>query len=276
MSFLSQVTTGISTAGIRVVLAAQEKMGKTTLCAGAPNPLLIPLEIGYAGINCPKTGMITSLKDFKALLQEIWASLVAGQFPYKTLAFDSLTALERLIHEDVISRDSSAGRKTVTMESAHGGYGKAYLLANDELSQILAMFDAMSVHYGINIVATCHVFSSKIVDPTAGEYDCWDLLLHSPKNAKTYGKREIVTQWADAIGFIYDPMYVSTSANGKMAKATSLNKGRVIGFARTPAYVAGNRFGLTEEIGLPVPPENGWNHIANALYSKTGIDIFTR
>lgn len=279
MSFLQGITQGVSTSGLRIVLAAQEKMGKTTMCAGAPDVLLIPLEVGFAGVPCPKTPMVQTLKQFYQLLAEIGAAVQAGTFPYKTLAFDSATALERMIHDDVLTRDpqyvATGGKKTVTMESAHGGYGKAYSLANADFSGILnGWFDVLAVQYGINIILTCHVFSAKVIDPTAGEFDTWDLLLHSPKNSKTYGKREIVTQWADVVGFMYEPMYITET--GKMSKGVSQNKGRVLGCARTPSYVAGNRFGITQEINLPTPPNNSWNALAHAVYSVSGLDVFNR
>lgn len=276
-SILGGVTTGASRAGLRMVVAAQEKMGKTTLCAGAPGVLLVPLEVGYAGTQVAKTPMLQTLDEVKQLLLEVTAAAQRGQFPYKTLAFDSATALERMVHDAIILRDPLAGRggkKTITMDSAHGGYGKAYMLANEEFNELLKQFDQLAVYGGINIILTCHVFSSKVMDPTAGEYDSWDLLLHSPKNAKTYGKRELVTQWADLIGFIYEPVFVSES--GKLAKAVSQNKGRVMGLSRTPSYTAGNRFGMVGELQIPGPPHNGWNTLADALYKASGIDIFTR
>jgi hypothetical protein len=46
--------------------------------------------------------------------------------------------------------------------------------------------------------------------------------------------------------------------------------------SRTPAYVAGNRFGMLGELPLPAPPQNAWNVLAQALHATTGIDIFTR
>lgn len=276
-SILSGVTSGVSRAGLRLVLAAQEKMGKTTLCAGAPGVLLVPLEVGYAGVSVSKTPMLQTLDEVKQLLMEITALAQRGQFPYKTLAFDSATALERMVHDAIIARDPLAGRggkKTITMDSAHGGYGKAYMLANEEFNDLLKQFDQLAVYGGINIVLTCHVFASKVMDPTSGEYDSWDLLLHSPKNSKTYGKRELITQWADMIGFMYEPVFVSE--NGKISKAVSQNKGRVLGLSRTPSYTAGNRFGMVGELPIPAPPANGWNTIAQALYQASGIDVFTR
>jgi hypothetical protein len=277
MSILSSVTTGVSRTGTRIVLAGQEKMGKTTMCAGAPGALLVPLEVGYAGVSVAKTQMLQTWEEVLQLMGEIIGLAQRSQFPFKTLVFDSVTAIERHIHDAIIKRDPLSGRggkKTITMDSAHGGYGKAYNLANEEFDTFLQMCDMLAVYAGINIVMTAHVFSSKVMDPTAGEYDSWDLLLHSPKNSKTYGKRERLTQWADVIGFLYEPIFVTTG--DKMSKAVSQNKGRMLGLSRTPGYVAGNRFGVTGEYSIPAPPANGWNTLAGVLHHFSGIDIFTR
>lgn len=277
MSILSTVSSGVTRAGLRMVIAGQEKMGKTTLCAGAPGALLIPLEVGYAGVNVNKTAMLQSWEEVLQLMQEVTQLAQRGQFPFRTLVFDSGTALERHIHDAIIRRDPAyrpGSKKVITMESAHGGYGKAYNLANEEFDQFLQACDTLAVYAGINIVITCHVFASKVIDPTSGEYDSWDLLLHSPKNAKTYGKRERITQWADLIGFLYEPVFVSK--NDGMSKAVSQNKGRVLGFSRTPGYLAGNRFGITGEYPIPAPPANGWNTLAGVLHHFSGIDVFTR
>jgi len=279
MSILSTITTGVARTGLRCVIGGLEKMGKTTLCSQMPTPLLIPCEVGYSGVSVAKTNMLQRYEDVLTLLDnEIIPLARTGQFPFKTLIFDSATGLERMIHDNVLRRDPNftahGGKKTVTMESAHGGYGKAYNLANEEFDQLLMKFDQLAVYGGINIVMTCHVFASKMVDPTSGEYDSWDLLLHSPKNHKTYGKRERISQWADIIGFLYEPVFVSKGDG--MVRATSQNKGRVLGLSRTPGYVAGNRFGIVGEISLPAPPQIAWNSVAEALYKAAGIDVYTR
>lgn len=279
MSILQNVTSGVARTGIRMVIAGQEKMGKTTLSAGAPASLLVPLEVGYAGVNVQKTPMLQSFDEVQQLLTEVTAAAQRGQFPYKTIVFDSATALERHIHEHVLRLDPTykpGSNKTVTMESAHGGYGKAYNLANAVFEGLLKQLDQLAVFGGINIVLTCHVFSSKIMDPTSGEYDSWDLLLHSPKNQKTYGKRELITQWADVIGFLYEPIYLMTADKSNMTRGVSQNKGRVLALSRTPSYTAGNRFGMLGELPIPAPPANGWNSFAEALYKSSGIDLFTR
>lgn len=276
-SILGGITTGVSRTGLRILIAGQEKLGKTTLCSFAPKALLIPLEVGFAGVSVAKTPRLETLAQVHTLLDEITYHAQRGQFPFQTLVFDSATALERMIHDAVIERDPlyrPGSKKVITMESCHGGYGKGYNLANEDLDALLVKFDNLAVYGGLNIVLTCHVFSSKVMDPTAGEYDSWDLLLHSPKNQKTYGKRERMTQWADIIGFLYEPVYVSKTDN--LSKAMSQNKGRVLGLSRTPGYTAGNRFGIVGEVAIPAPPQNGWNALAHAVYTQTGIDIFNR
>lgn len=275
-NFLSQVTNAPAPQGIRVVIAGVEKVGKTTLSTDAPNCLLVPLEVGSIGIGVNRTPMMQSYVDFSGLLDEIIAAAQAGRMPRgMTLTLDSATALERMIHEEVLRRDPSyqaGNKKAVTMESALGGYGKAYTYANELFENVLKRLDMLAVYAGINIVFTCHVFAAKVIDPANGEYDSWDLLLHSPKNQKTYGKREIITQWADMIGFLHEPMYIMKAEN--VNKGVSANKGRILGVSRVPSYVAGNRFGMVGEI--PIPPRDGWNHIANAIYQSSGIDVFKR
>jgi hypothetical protein len=278
MGLLAQANNTRIPQGVRVAICSQEGVGKTTFVAGAPNPLLIPLEIGYDGVECTKIPMIKDWDALQGLMQEIFTALQAGQFPYKTLIFDSVTALERMIHDKTLSRDPSWGKgnsKAVTMESALGGYGKAYTYANELFDIFLKQCDQLAVYANINIVFTCHAFATKNIDPTVGEFDAWEILLHSPKNNKTYGKRELLTQWVDIMGFLYEPMFISKGDDG-VSKGITQGKGRVLGVSRTPAYVAKNRYGMAGEI--PIPKADGWNHLANAVWQSSNqtVDIWKR
>ena len=59
-----------------------------------------------------------------------------------------------------------------------------------------------------------------------------------------------------------------------MKRGVSENKGRMLGLSRTPSYVAGNRFGCEGEISIP--KEEGWNHLAYAIYTNSGVDVYKR
>lgn len=260
-----------------MVIAGAEKMGKTTLACGAPNALLVPLEIGYGGMTVGKTPLLTEYAHVDALLAEIVAGVQDGSFQYDTIVFDSATALERQMHESILKMDANyvaGNKKAVTMESVLGGYGKGYTYANEKFNNFLATCDWLALHGRKNIIITCHIFASKLIDPVNGEYDSWDLLLHSPKNQKTYGKREIITQWADVIGFLHEPMFVTKSEGSDMTLGVSANRGRVLAVNRSPSYVAGNRYRMTQDI--PIPLDNGWNHFAQVLHQCSGIDVFAR
>lgn len=290
MSILGQVQVGGRRAGQRIVIAGQEKMGKTTLAMSAPNALLIPLETDNVALSRYPHVPPAAVGKWGQVLQlceELRAAAMGGKIgPGSTLVWDSGTALERSIHQYVIetSPEAEACRKqrmaipaALTMETAHGGFGKAYPKANDEFVRWLRYMDELSTYGGINIVMTCHVFASRVVDPAHGEFDTWDLLLHSPKNNKTYGKREMATQWADLVGFLHEPMFVMEAEKGKsLSRGMSQGQGRVLAVDRTPAWVAGNRYGMTGTLGIP--PSNGWNTLAHAIYDATGktIDVFNR
>lgn len=275
MGILDAVTQTNNQAGLRAVISGVEKIGKTTLCCNAPRALLVPLEVGAIGIQVHKTPMLEHFDHVMQLLDEIIASAQTGQFAYKSLVFDSATALERMIHQAVLMRDplySPGNKKTVTIDSALGGYGKGHAFANELFGNFLAKCDVLAVNAGINIILTCHVFAAEVLDPTVGNYTTWDLLLHSPKNQKNYGKREMLTQWADVIGFIHEPIFINEGQ--KMNMGVSANQGRVLAVTRTPGYVAGNRFGVVNNISLP--KENGWNQLAQEIYAANGADFFNR
>ena len=276
MSMLSNIITSRKPAGVRMVIFAREKTGKTTFASSAPNALLIPLEVGYESAqDMHRTDMVTSYDQFEALMQEIIVGAQQGQFPYKSIVFDSVTALERLIHEKVLTRDpkyAAGNTQAVTMESALGGYGKAYTYANELFENFLKQFDMLAVYGNINIIITAHAFASKAIDPTAGEYDVWELLLHSPKNNKAYGKREMLTQWADLIGFLHEPIFIGGEAGDKFRQGITSGKGRILGVSRTPSYVAGNRYGIINE--LSIPAKDGWQVLAKAVQKQSGLNIF--
>lgn len=282
--FLSKVQTGYQQNGQRIVIAGVEKVGKTTLASAAPGALLIPLEQGSAAIPVAKLPQLDSWEQVESLCEELIAAAQAGRIPRgSSLVWDSATALERQIHNYVLRTDKDYKSGGVTMESAHGGYGKAYGVANELFERWTRYMDDLAFKGGINIIITCHTFASRVTDPAHGEYDTWDLLLHSPKNNKTYGKREFMTQWADLIGFFHEPMFVIKTDKGNMQQGISANQGRQLAVDRQPAWVAGNRYGMTGKIPIPAPVPghiavDSWNALAAAIWNATqgGIDVWNR
>lgn len=291
-SILGTMTTGGPiNVGQRIIIYALEKMGKTTLTAGANMSLMIPTEMDPMATRGRHVRPLTSWDEVIVLCEELRTAAMRGDIPRgSSLTWDSLTALERFIHIAVLKEDPGyvkaydqatgvlkPNAKAVTMESALGGYGKAYQRANELFTDWTQRMDELARNGGINIVCTCHAFASRVVDPAHGEYDTWDLLLHSPKNSKTYGKREIATQWADLIGFLYEPMFImKADDNGQLQRGISNNQGRALAVSRAPMWVAGNRYGLNGSI--PIPEVGGWNYLADAVYQSMNgaVDLYNR
>lgn len=277
MGILNHVSHSSARTGIRAVVAGVEKVGKTTFACSAPRPLLVPLEQGFGGVSVDKTPLLSSYAEVIQLLDEVIASIQKNEFNFQTIVFDSATALERLIHQAVLITDptfQAGNKKALTMESALGGYGKAYQYANELFHNFLNRCDWIATSGCVNIILTTHVFASRVVDPAFGDYDSWDLLLHSPKNQKAYGKREMLTQWADVVGFLHEPLYVIEGKDGGSSKGISANQGRILAVNRSPGYVAGNRYGVTAPIA--VPQKGGWNQLAAAIHQSCGLDFFNR
>lgn len=277
-SILGGVTTGRTMLGQRLVIAGPEKVGKTTLACGAPGALLVPLEIGYASMTVPKTPELHTWEAVLQLCEELRQGAISKRIVGgSSIVWDSATALERLIHDATLRKDGSwkpGNPAGLTLNSALGGYGKAYSVANEMFAQWTRYADELT-RYGINTIVTCHVFPALVQDPTHGEYSTWDLLLHSPKNQKEYGKREFMTQWADFIGFLHEPIFVMKSEGGKGPnRAVSSNQGRQIAVERTPNWVAGNRYNMTGLV--PIPSHQGWNYLADAIYKASGIELYNR
>ena len=280
MTYLNSITRGGPQTGQRIIIAGAEGVGKTTLACNAPNSLLIPLEAGYGNIKTARLpNVLTTWAEVENLCNELIGAAKVGKLAKgSSLVWDSITALERIIHAEVLNRDTDANKKalgkTHSMETGHGGYGKAYPIANELFATWLRYNDELALYGKINIVVTCHTFIVRVIDPAAGEYDATDLLLHSPRNSKTYGKREHITQWADCIGFLHENVFVSKQEGDKLSRGISANQGRVLEIERNPAWTAKNRYGMTGSV--PIPREMGWNALADAIHKSSGIDCFNR
>jgi len=271
MTFLSKVQTAPAQIGQIIVLAGPEGSGKTTLLSGAPNRLFVPTEIGGAVPNA--LPLITRWEDLHGLLDEITGAAQAGKFAYKSIAWDSVTAMERLLFDWTVRSDPTYGKNPkLSMVTAHGGYGKAFGVAFEEFAKFLEKIDKLAMFGGIHHIMACHTFVDRVIDTEAGEYDKVDLQLYSPKNSKNYGQRELVRQRADMIGIIHDPVVISKG--DKAVLATSLNRGRMLAVDATPAFAAKNRYGMTAPISIPL--EGGWNYLADAIFKSKGIDLYNR
>jgi len=252
----------------RIVLFGPEKVGKSTFFAGgivngqeqigAPKPIFIRTEDGLNGLDVDAFPLAESYLQ----VREALVALVQEQHDYKTVVVDSADWLERLIHQQVIDSCTNDVRGVKTMESAHGGYGKAYSVALSYWREILSGLDYLSKQKGMIIGMICHSTIITINDPFLPEpIDKWETKLHKP--SKGTGARDLLSEWADVIGFAQRETFVArkTTTNGKQitrgsAPLGAANKLHLVG---SPGVMAGNRYSLPPTIDL------SWTAFSDAL-----------
>lgn len=227
---------------IRAVIHGDHGVGKSTFCSQAPNPIFLRTEDGLAGID---TNALPVCSDLETFMNQL-AAIEQGRHDFKSLVVDSADWLERLIHEYVCKQHN-----VKTVEAAAGGYGKGYQEALNYWREILNTLDRISANRGMVILLICHSKLVTVADPEFEDYDKYKLKLHTPKSGN--GSQDVLLEWADLVGFAKIRYSVG---GGEVVKSEvkkfkgNVASDRVLCVTETPAYVAKNRYRLTNEIPL--------------------------
>ncbi len=92
-----------------MVIYGEAGCGKTTFCATAPKPFFMNLEDGMTSLNVTgnmpdSTPVLNTLADLHAWLDGMMNSELK-ELGYRTLVLDSLTKLDHLVLEDVLTKN---------------------------------------------------------------------------------------------------------------------------------------------------------------------------
>lgn len=233
----------------RILIHGPEKIGKSTFGASAPSPIFVQTENGLDAIGADRFPVANTLDDVLAGLQFV----ADGDHDYATVCIDSMDWLEQLIYERVC-KDS--GVKSV--ELAAGGYGKGYVEANNWMRYILLdMLEPLRSKRNMAIILISHSKIERIEEPGASSYDRYAPRLHKHALAT-------VCEWVDVIGFATRKARVEKEeTRGKVRNiAKPVGKGggeRILRVVSDPAWVAGNRFDIQEDLPL------SWDALAAVL-----------
>ena len=110
------------------VIFGAEGSGKSTLASGFDGVLFLNVEDGIAGLDVDSV-KISTWAEFVSTIKEISKDTA---FPYQHIAIDSLTALERLLHQHICSQ---SGASSIVL--ACGGYGKGLVEAVTQISLLI-------------------------------------------------------------------------------------------------------------------------------------------
>lgn len=237
MSLLSQVRKGRQPRAPKIVVYGGPKVGKSTFGAGIPDAIFVQTEEGLDALDVHAFPLAKKYNDVLNALRE----LAREEHPYKAVVLDSLDWLEPIIWETVCSDHGVPG-----IEQVGGGYGKGYTEALGYWSKLLEALDYLRDERGMTVVLIAHDEVRKM-EPVDGEaYDYAALKLHRKAAAR-------VQEWADVIGYARTRTVVKSADAGfgkKHRRAIAPTDERELVVGQNPAYVTGNRYGMSDVVPL--------------------------
>lgn len=238
MSMLDSVSKPQDRAVI-VTVCGDSGMGKTTLAATFPKPIVIRAEDGLQAIPADKRPDAFPLIHKEEDLWQQLAALVTEQHGYQTVIIDSVTALERLFTNHVIESDP---KKPRSINQALGGYGAGLAAVAALHQRVRKACGILNERKGMHVVFVAHADTETIELPDQDAYTRYNLRL---------GKKSVApyVDDSDVVGFL--KLETFTTGDGERKKAISDGTRILITYA-TAANISKNRYGITED--LPVMP----------------------
>lgn len=233
MSLLESIKKGPSTQPPKIMLIGQEGVGKSTAGAQMPNPIFLCGESGLVGPQFADTPSFTpdSWSQALAFCEEL-ASNPSG---FKTLVIDTLDWIEPMLYAHVVA----AAKKNDIKHIEDFGYGKGYVIAQQEARKMLAVLDKVNAA-GLAVLILSHSQLKTVKNPEGDDYDHFE----SKVNTKVAG---IFKEWSDAVLFARFEIYVRKE--GMKVKAQGGTE-RIVQTTHSAAWDAKNRYGLPEVMDL--------------------------
>jgi hypothetical protein len=264
-----KITRGVRRTASRVVIHGVEGIGKSTLAAQFPNPLVLDTEDGTNHLDVARV----TCTDW-ATLEGSLHDLARDRQGFQTVVIDSIDWAERQLIDHLLAK---ANKRSIE----DFGFGKGYTMVGEAMARLLDVCDTL-VHAGLNVVLVGHTKVARTSPPDMDEgYDRFELKL-------TKQSGPLVKEWADAILFAN---YKTRLVEGQDGRTRARGgKERVLHTERTAAWDAKNRCGLPPELPMtiealaslfadvpapqPVAKPKGWRErIAEAATNDDLLDL---
>lgn len=173
-------------------------IGKSTLAALAPNPLVIDLDGGTSRLDVARISDIQTFAELRAVLQD--QSLYAG---VQTVVIDTLTRAEELAVKHTLETvpRNDQGQRARSVEDY--GYGKGYVHVYETFLTLWADIEAHK-RAGRNVIVIAHDCTTNVPNPMGEDWIQFQPMLQSPSSGKA-SIRLTVRNTADHVLFIgYD------------------------------------------------------------------------
>lgn len=233
MSILNQAEKPKERATIVTVLG-DAGMGKTSLAATFPNPVVVRLEDGVQGVpEGFRPDALPLVRTYKELQEQLTA-LVKEEHKYKTVIIDSITQLESLFVKYVVENDL---KKPKSINQAAGGYGAGWQQVAEMHQKVRSAAQALC-DKGVHVVFIAHADVVTVRPPDGDEYTRYDLRLNK-KSVSPY------TDNVDVVGYLDLVKY--TTGDGERKQAVTDGSRRLVCYP-TPSNISKNRYGIDKDL----------------------------
>jgi hypothetical protein len=216
---------------VRAVVYGTEGIGKSTLAAAFPSPVIFDTEEGTHHLDVARVS-IGSWDELRAAIAEMGS----GRGEFRTVVIDSADWAERLLVEHLL-----AEHKQKSIEGF--GFGKGYTLLAEGFGRLLTQCDAL-IGVGLNVVFVAHSKVQRTSPPDMADgFDRYELKL-------TKQTAPLLKEWCDLLAFCNYKTAVTEGSDGRK-KATG-GKRRLMHLERAAAWDAKNRYGLDAELPMAI------------------------
>jgi hypothetical protein len=216
----------------RVLLYGPEGIGKTWFAAQAEKPIFICAEEGLRGV-VPQPDVFPEPTSWLDILDAI-ETLRIESHNYKTLVVDTIDWAEALSYKHVCKKND-----VVSIEEVGGGWGKGYIMAQEEWRNLLQKINHLRREKAMDVVFLAHSNVKTFQNPAGENYDKWQM----KANEKIYS---ILKEWSDAVLFANYEVFVDIKKGQRKGKGVGGDK--VLYATHTPVFDAKNRYGIDGQV----------------------------
>lgn len=233
-TFLSTLESPRGQRPIIVTLVGEGGMGKTTLAASFPDPIIIRVEDGTASLTGREDVALTPLMQSSQGVIDALTSLGTEEHPFRTVIIDSVTQLNTLIESEVVASDP----KAKSINQAMGGYGAGQSAVSERHRMIREFAGRLQAYNGMNVVFIAHAESETLELPDADPYTRYTIRMHR-KSVSHYSDN------VDLVGFIKLKTFTTGESDKKRAHSDG---SRIMTCYPTPSHISKNRFGIKRDL----------------------------
>ncbi len=244
MSWQNQVVSESKPLPPRVLIYGPAGIGKTSFAASLPKPILLDYDHGADEVKVDRVAGPATWTDALATLRLI----VASPGEYRTVAIDTLDALESLAIDHVLVTNKIKSLNLLKWGEGHAQVASLW-------RELLTLLDGARAK-NLYVCLLGHASVRTAQDPQLGEYDQYTSLLGKKCWAQT-------KMWADVVGFAnFDAALADV---GERSARIIVTGERKLYTTRGSGFEAKNRFGIDAPLPL------AWGALAAAIERHRGV-----